>query len=143
MREELEVWFGKSKNFQFDFLFVGVLWLHYQTFVWTSPKLNSFKSSTCSCRFFFFIFFFSFMVKLVQFFVLWNVPVHHSFQNIVCFFSLKVSQKLIGRVQRRRRYKLQIFFFFSVFGFIHQGSNVIDRFYNISFFLIIKLKFFL
>ena len=89
------------------------------------------------------------MVKLVQF-LFHEMFLFIILSKILCvFLFFKVSQKLIGRAQRRRRYKLQIFSF-SVFGFVHQGSIVVvvicstlvevDRYYNI--FLIIKLNFF-
>lgn len=89
------------------------------------------------------------MVKLVQF-LFHEMFLFIILSKILCvFLFFTVSQKLIGRAQRRRRYKLQIFSF-SVFGFVHQGSNVVvvicstlvevDRYYNI--FLIIKLNFF-
>ena len=96
MREELEVWFGKSKNFQFDFfvcLYVGVLWLHYQTFIehlqnWIRSKAVLVVVVEFFCSFF------QFYGQARSVFVSWNVPVHHSFQNIVCVSFLYGFSKI-------------------------------------------------
>ena len=147
MREELEVWFGKSKNSNLIFFCrcdytIRLSFEHLQNWIRSKAVLVVVVE--------FFLFFFS---------VLWSSSFSFCFMKCscssffpkycVCFFSLKFLKNQLGgrRGGGGTNYR---FFSFSVFGFVHQGSIVVvvicstlvevDRYYNI--FLIIKLNFF-